>query len=180
MQDIVMPDGNEKEFIAMAGLLGYDSLTFLYPQGAKPQPVHDKGISISTAVLAGNPSRDQRMQFIGSAEPNRMFLEKFRHLNFFDFEASPNKDFIHHRNCGLNHVLAKLLHDREHAVWISLHGLISSNPIFAARKIGRIMMISRLARKYRFRMGLASFARTPYGMRNPSDLSALSRILKIG
>lgn len=185
MEDILIPKNNEARLIEMAAQLGFTSLTLLYTdkKRAKDQSKKytDKDIKIETALLFSSgkiqrPAPKLKI-FIDSSAPNRALIEKAILLNFYNLENSERQDFIHHRNSGLNHILAELLSKNNHTLFISFKNLLNSFPVQRARKMGRISQNIRLARKFNFSVKIASFASTPMQMRAPSDLLSLAKVL---
>lgn len=172
MQDIVFPEGNEQDFLDMAKLLGYDTLYFCYPdrrdvpEGAKPARLFD----MKTASKAGNV-----LSVAYALENTRHYLEKTRVHVIFGMEGSYRPDFMHHRNSGLNHVLASIAHERGKTIGFSFSEILRSKKRHIL--LGRMMQNIRLCRKYKVKTFIGSFARDPYDMRSPHDLKAFFREL---
>ncbi len=90
----------------------------------------------------------------------------------YGFEESNRKDFIHHRNSGMNHVLAKILHEKDIIVAFSFNSFLSGKDV-----IGRMRQNVKLCRKYKVKMVFASFATSPYEMRSLEDLKSFARVI---
>lgn len=90
----------------------------------------------------------------------------------FELEDSSREDFIHHRNSGLNHVLAKDLFFKEIIVGFSF-SLFLRNP----KVLGRMKQNVKLCRKYDVKMIFASFARDEWEVRSLKDLESFARVI---
>lgn len=101
-------------------------------------------------------------------ENNRKLLENKKLDILVSPEKTRKKDFIHHRNSGLNHVLCKLAKKNNIAIGISFNDILKSKE--RDKLIGRIMQNIRLCRKYKVKMVLASFATNKFEMRDAHDL----------
>jgi RNase P/RNase MRP subunit p30 len=177
MIDIVIPNGNEKEFVEMASKLGYDSLCFLY---SKPTKIEIKSkLKLYSGVLTtvNNIGKyDSDLVCIKGSDDNRIFFESSKGDLVFGLEIQ-RKDFIHHRSSGLNHVLCSLAKEKEKVVCVSFSDLINSSSLERSRMFGRISQNIVFARKYKFSLGLASFATNPLQMRSPHDFKAFLIVL---
>ncbi len=176
--DIVMPRGNEKEFIRMAQRLGYGALCFLYP---KLHPKHDSKITDSNidtfdGVLGGfktiNSFRNRAELLVMEEKDDlRKAVENARPDLIFGQESANRSDFIHQRNSGLNHIICRIARDNRVAVGFSLKYLHDSN--LRPRVLGRMMQNIRLCRKYGVVTVMGSLASDPYRMRSPIDVISL-------
>lgn len=183
--DIVVPENNEEEFFRMAALLGYTDLVVVQERPARkrlPQSPSVAGVTCHRAVLAlprlaakwkGLPER----VLVRSSAEDREVIERASPWMVFDFESRPSRDSMHARNSGLNHVLCNLLASKGITVGLSLHTLLHAQHPHRARLMGRMMQNIRLCQKYDVNVVLASFARTPFEMRNPHDLESLGHCL---
>ncbi len=104
-------------------------------------------------------------------EDNRKLLENKKLDILVSPEKTRKKDFIHHRNSGLNQVLCKLAKKNNIAIGISFNDILKSKE--KDKLIGRIMQNIRLCRKYKVKMVLASFATNKFEMRDARDLISL-------
>lgn len=184
--DIVIPDGNEKEFIDMAKRLGYSSLVFAYPFGSKisdikdniKDNIKDRKINVTYAILIEKKhlAKVQSIKglVIAKAEAdNRAFFESKKIDIIYGLEQASRKDYIHHRGSGMNQVLAKLAKQNKKSIAFSFSMLLKRK----AEIMARIGQNIRLCRKYDVCMVIASFAKKPYDMRSPHDLIALMQSL---
>jgi len=167
--DIVFPNNNEIEFIAMAKRLGYTYLYFIY--SFEKYKISDsklvKSGIISTSLNIQKTKKKTDFVIVKGSSKNRHVLEKQIPNVIYFLEGDSRKDFIHHRASGLNQVLAKIAHDNDIVVGFSF------NSIFNTRVMGRISQNIKLCRKYKIKTLIASFAKNPYEMRAPADLISL-------
>ena len=172
MRDIVFPDKNEKQFIQMAERLGYDRLVFVYEK-AGPM-VESSKVKIEKAVLA-KPNKVGRVKgtvIVECSDYLRYALESKNVDIIFNLE-NQKKDFMHHRNSGLNQVLAGLAHKNKIKIGVSLSNIFKAENMLRSQILGRIMQNIRICRKYKVDMVLASFAHEPFEMRTPKDIMSL-------
>jgi RNase P/RNase MRP subunit p30 len=181
--DIVFPEGNEEKFMQMAEKLGYKSLVFCYASPKDVEPFRKKtSIKILSAIMVDSRTA-QKMKgkadlLISSCSGDiRQMVEATPVDILIDAESSRNKDFIHHRNSGLNHIIANLASAKKKAMGFSGALAIGSRGMFRAQVMGRMMQNVRLCRKYKVKMVIASFAKAPFGMRSPHDLLSFCVIL---
>ncbi|MFH0977845.1 MAG: RNase P subunit p30 family protein [Candidatus Woesearchaeota archaeon] len=178
--DLVFPDNNEKEFVMFAERLGYTKLYFAYNLKQKIPPLpFDTKIDVKPAVLS--PPRDVRTArkasnfvIVHATDDIRYVLEKEKPSLVFGLEDSTRKDFMHYRNSGLNHFSCSLLAKNDVLLGISLHSLLCSDEHKRIVLLGRLSQNIDLCRKYGAKPVLASFARSPFGMRSPHDLFAFA------
>jgi hypothetical protein len=166
MIDVVVPKGNEKEFIEMAKKLGYSGLCFVY-ENAKP-------CSYDFPVYTGFVCKDKmkKADFVFQNSDNRQLVRK-RPTAVFGIEGK--RDFIHQRDSGLDHVIVKEMYVHKVAYLIPFSHILNSND--RERLIGRMIQNIMLCRKYKVKVMIASFAEHPYEMRNAQDLIAFARTL---
>ena len=176
MLDIVFPEKNEAEFIEMAKRLGYDSLCFVYRTEIPENLPDAKGISICTAAL-DNEKLKADFYFSQDIKTIREKIEGARFKLFFSLEAHSEPDFIHHRNSKMNQVFANIASEKDKIIAFDFNAILNSLGIVRARYLGRMMLNVSLCRKYKVKMCLASFAKSPFEMRAPMDLMSFGRIL---
>jgi RNase P/RNase MRP subunit p30 len=175
--DIVFPNKNEKEFIAMASLLGYSDLCFAYEKEKNLSNLQAKTkVNLHSAIItdAKNVKKAKKLAdvVIVKAANNRHIIEKAKPDIIFGLEESPAKDFIHHRNSGLNHVLCELARINKVMVGFSFNFILKTKGMLRSQIIGRMSQNIRLCRKYKVTTAISSFATNPYEMRSPHDLIA--------
>ncbi|MDP3918455.1 MAG: RNase P subunit p30 family protein [Nanoarchaeota archaeon] len=92
-----------------------------------------------------------------------------------DPHINRRKDYLHHRDSGLNQVLCKLAKENNIAVGFSLSSILKSKD--RAKLIGRMMQNIKLCRKYKVPMVIGSFAKNNSQTRNFKDIQSLFKIL---
>ncbi len=176
--DIVFPDKNEKSFIEIAERLGYDRLILAYLSDKEMQ-ASDRRLSeiktkvrIKKALLVKAPRKAEKgiVLFARSSDNDRQVLESASVDFIYSFEDRKRKDFIHHRNSGLNHIMAKIAADKNIAVAFSFSLVLEASPVERAAIIGRMKQNMILCSKYKTRMIAGSFADSPFKMRSPKDM----------
>ncbi len=176
--DIVFPSGNENEFAEMAERLGFGAIVFAYEKPeAMPEQKPLKGLKIFYAAVSGEkelqrPKKKAELVLFRSTGNDRWILEKSNADIIFEMESSQKKDFMHHRASGLNQVMCKIAQETGKTIAFSFSSLLSANPMLRAQLIGKMMQNARFCRKYKVKTIIASFAKTPYQMRAPSELAA--------
>ncbi len=163
--DIVMPDGNEEEFVKVASALGYSGLCFFYPEKFSKK---DYGFDV---FYASAKSGDLKVS--SAIGDFRRLIERGSVNVMFDFEKIARKDSLHQRNSGVNHVLASLMNKKNVALGFSLYSLLESESFRRCQIMGRMMQNIKLSLKYDVSLCFASFAKKPYQMRAVSDLIGL-------
>jgi RNase P/RNase MRP subunit p30 len=185
--DIVIPTENELEFVKIAKRLDIDGLLFVY-ENIKSYKEHflrikekETKIKIYSAFLSDGKKILKPKQFdrliIKSTEKNRAFFENKNIDLIYDLENISRNDFIHQRNSGFNHILAKLALEKNISVGINFSSLLNENKDNQIKIMGRIMQNVMLCQKYKVNIKIASFAKNPYDMRSPRDLRALGGCL---
>ena len=181
--DIVLPDGNEAEFIEIAEKLGYTHLVFAYPFSKKGYPkTKDSKLTIITAAVVEtkniNKARTEKDIVIAKAgEQNRpVFESKFVDI-IYGLECVSKKDYIHHKASGMNQVLAKYAQKNKISIAFQFSMLLKSKGVKRAAIMARISQNIKICRKYKVHMITASFAKKPFDMRGPRDMIALMQDL---
>ena len=181
--DIVSPKGNEEEFLKIAEKLGFKSLVFVYDGTDKiPKKIPDSKIKITTAVVVEEKQIQKAKKcaslvLVESTGNDRWVFEKSQADIIFGLEAAQKKDFLHHRASGLNQVLCKISATKGKTIGFDFSTVLSARGMFRAQRIGRMMQNARFCRKYKVKTILASFAKSPYGMRAPKDLEAFGKVI---
>lgn len=89
------------------------------------------------------------------------------------------KDFLHHKNIGMNQVLCKLAKKNNIAIGISFSQLLGLKKLERAKMLARIKALIKLCQKYKVRVVFASFAKNKYQMRTRKDLTSVLETLNI-
>jgi hypothetical protein len=180
--EVVFPSNDEKTYVDMVKKLGFSSLCLVYPfykakeiNGIKKE-LTDFNIEFGLIVNPNQISKAKKYSkfvFIQSSHSNRWVLEKNRNIILFDVEKQPRKDFMHHRNSGLNQVLCKLANQNHNMIAFAFSHLIANMPVL----LGRISQNIKLCRKYKVNMMLASFADSIYKMRAYHDMLSFAKVM---
>lgn len=178
--DIVFPKNNEEAFIKTAKALGTVELIFLYPFTEYKQKVfQEKGITIKTGIFAlPKHVRDaqKKIQIVvvkAAGETDLHTIEHFPPAIMFGFEFSEKKDFMHHRNSGMNHIHAAMMTKKNVMFGFPVAALINADARLKGEILGRLRQNIALAKKYQVKVVLASFATDPMDMRNARDMWCL-------
>lgn len=185
--DFVFPSNNEKEFIEIAEKLDYDELHFVYKNKKDAADLDElqKNTKIKLNIaLIQHPRRIKKedgtlmLAKASASEDNRYALEKTKADIIFAFEETGRRDFIHHRDSGLNHILCAIAKEKGKTIGFSFSSILKSEGMLRAQIIGRMIQNIELCRKYKVNTMIASFATSPYEMRGWHDLMAFFGILK--
>ncbi len=170
---MVVPNGNEQEFIDVALALDYDEIVFITGSMDYKKPASDK-ISVKTAFLLKNISQ------MGIAKKKFDYVIAPAERQFFEIKAdfivsleNDLKDNFHYRNTPLNQVHAALA-KKSRAVMTFDFRVLLYNPILA---LGKMYQNAGLIKKYSLDNDSFSFARSPSEMRSRQILDALLRVL---
>lgn len=183
--DFVFPSNNEREFIEIAEKLDYDELYFVYKNKKDAANLEElqknTEIKLNIALIQHFKrvkKEDSALILVKAAEDNRYVLEKTKADIVFAFEETGRRDFIHHRDSGLNHILCAIAKEKGKTIGFSFSAILKSEGMLRAQIIGRMIQNIELCRKYKVNTLIASFAESPYEMRGWHDLKAVFDSLK--
>lgn len=108
---------------------------------------------------------------------NRKILENRKVDILLSPEKGRKEDYIHQRNSGLNHILAKIASKNKIAIGINFSDILKANNEERAKLIGRIKQNIKLCRKYKVKMIIATFASNKYELRSVKDLENFALVL---
>jgi RNase P/RNase MRP subunit p30 len=170
---IVFPEKNEEKFVEMAARLGIDELVFVYNLKEFVRKEFDGEVKIKFGILAKSSEIQKAknkadLVLYECDEDARHVIEKFKPDIIFNFENSSRKDFIHHRNSGMNHIIAKLMCDKGVKLGVSFANLLESGKRDVL--IGRIKQNLRLCKKYKVDVIVSSFAKDVYRLRCEKEM----------
>ena len=184
MIDIVVPNNNEMEFIAIAEKLGFKGLCFLYDVNdylAKRKIENKKNkIKIYNGVLVNSKNigkiktklKDAGVFIaIKSSNNDRDVIEKSNVSMIFSLEDELRKDFIHQRASGLNHIMCNLAKQNDVIIGFSIKSILNSEKKHII--LGRIAQNIKICRKFKTKTIVASFAEKPFEMRSMHDITSL-------
>ena len=163
-QDIVFPKDNEQEFIDIGKKLGTSSFIFCYDKETIIGCIVEKQQDVRRAKSWGLFSLSlKNTRDIIEAGPDMVAeVERFAH-----------KDSVHHRNSGLNHVLARIMKEKETQLGFSLSLLLNATTEERWRFLGRMKQNMKIAGKAGVTVGFFSFARSPSELRGKKGLDHL-------
>ena len=185
MMDIVIPYGNEEEFITMAERLGYTGLCFLYNFDDYQDKKFEKNkkIKIYTGILADsrninkiNKLKNKKVFVaIKSSNKDREIIDRLKVDMIFSFEDAVRRDFIHQRASSLNHVLCRAAKEKNVIIGFSLSSILNAGNKSVV--LGRMSQNIKLCRKFKVKTVIASFAQKPFDMRSSHDMISLFKSL---
>lgn len=189
MKDIVIPDNNEEEFIAIAPKLGYKTLYFLYNyddyQSKNKNFADIPNIKIVNGVLADSKKlkkiknkMEEGSVFAAakSSDKDMEVMEGSLANLIFSFEENQRRDFIHQRASGLNHILCGMARKNDITIGFSFTSILNAKGRHEI--LGRMIQNLRMCRQFKVKVVIASFAKNPYEMRSMHDLSSLFKVLE--
>lgn len=188
MIDIVIPNNNEEEFIAIGRKLGYKTLYFLYNyddyQTKKRNFADSADIKIVNGILADGKNlkkiknkMEETSVFVAakSSDKDIEIMEGSLASLIFSFEENQRRDFIHQRASGLNHILCSLARKNNITLGFSFTSILNAKDRHEI--LGRIMQNLRICKQFKVKTAIASFAKDPYEMRSMHDLASLLKLL---
>ncbi len=183
MDDFVFYNKNKaKDFLKIAGKLGYKGIVFIFDNEKDTQFLKDlpSGMKIKTAFfLSGNKragSYKNRFDFVIAPAERKYFEDK--HVDIIiNMEMSSRRDSFHFRNSGLNQVRCKLAKENNIILGFNFSSLLRADFMTKIILIGRMLQNSRLSNKYRNKYVVRSFAHDPYEMRAKDDFKNFRSVL---
>ncbi len=174
--DIIFPKNNEEEFINVARALGTKELIFVYTQKEYKEYTSQE-IKIKTAVVATpeealyNQKKYPLLVIKAHQETDIWVIEHINNVILYGFEMQDRKDFMHHRNSGMNHIVAKKIKEKNIIYGFPLAAFIHSNE--QATLLGRLRQNVALLEKYKAEIIFGAFSSNPMDMRNWKDVWCL-------
>jgi RNase P/RNase MRP subunit p30 len=108
-------------------------------------------------------------------ESNRKAVENKQLDILLSPEKGIEKDSMHHRNSGLNHVACKIAKKNNVAIGFSFNEILNAKD--KAAQMGRMMQNVKLCRKYKLKMVFASFAKNKWEIRSSQDLLSFAKLI---
>ena len=183
--DAVLPKNNEKEFIDMAKKLKIDSLIFIYPfinqndiEEKRKKLIDFKDIKVEIGVLVDEKlvmKLQNTNDYIFSKTPSLSLIENKKSYIFYDFELQDKPDFLHHRNSGLNQVIANEMKDKGKIFAFSFSTYLNSTN--KGLILGRMKQNAKITKKYKINTEVLSFAKKPYEMRSKHEIDAFKKMI---
>ena len=184
----IFPKNNELKFIKNAQLFGYTKLfcIYEYEKKIKFEDIKNKlsilekkkEITLIPALLVTSKTISKAQKFtkflfIDARNESditiRNLIEKKPPFIIFNLEYQ-KKDFIHHRNSGLNHITCNLMKKNKVSMGFSFSFILHTN--YKDLVFGRMMQNIRFIRKFKFNSCIGSFSSSPDDVRSPNDLKS--------
>lgn len=189
MTDVIIPNNNEDEFVAMACRLGYSTIYFLYDPNRYFSMTKNFTGSSDIKIIYGILANDKDIKKIKTKIKEKNILVAVKSSNkdrevmegslaniIFSLEDNTKKDFIHQRSSGLNHILCKLARKNNVTIGFSFSSVLNSKNQHGT--LGKIIQNLMMCRRFKVKTIIASFASSPYEMRSMHDLNNLFKILE--
>lgn len=108
------------------------------------------------------------INIVKGSKLNRGVLES-KHVDILlDPYVYIRKDSLHHRNCGLNHIICKIAKRNDKIIGLSFSEILRSGK--KEMILERVRQVIKLCRKYKIRMVFSSFAENKFERRCAKDL----------
>ncbi len=177
--DLVFPKNNEKEFLKIAKALGKKEIVFVYTSKDYKEWKEKENIIVKTAVLA--PAKEayylkQKYALIvvkSHPETDKWTVEHVKPWIMYGFENDEKKDFMHHRNSGIDHILAAQMTEHGVNYGFSVSYLLHASSEQKAVLLGRMRQNMYLLKKEKVPVFLATLSSDPMDMRNEKDVKEL-------
>lgn len=136
-----------------------------------------KKLGYETVLRVGKLSRDTILDCANAPEKTRHAIEKSDIRIFYNLEVHHDRDGLHQRKSGFNHVLAAIAHEKEKLVAFNFNTILTTNTAQRGVLLGRMRQNVALCRKYKVTMLLMSGATNLYEMRAAHDLLAFGELI---
>ena len=183
MRDIIIcTPGLETQFIEEATRLGYDELLILYEEkdAKQVQEVSSKEITINQGIISLSQQqgkvKNQGLEVALLGTRNVAFSKQVTLLLNNEFE--PERDFVHQRRNGINHVILAQCKTNSVHIATGLATLRRENTKRQSVILGRMKQTMKLAEKKGVDYEVVSLARQPFEMRSARDVRAIVEWLK--
>jgi len=176
MFDVVIPNGNEEDFIDMALSSGYSQICFLVEDSRYSYASKRIGVKKALLVKSVNQISKSRknFDFIFANAERKFFESKIDYI--INAELFDRKDSFHFKRTALNQVHAKLAKSNNIAVLFSFSNLLSNRRI---QTLGRMFQNAILVKKYKLQSNAFSLTKDPTSMKSRNILDALIRVLGV-
>lgn len=201
--DICIPQNNEAELLVRARELSYDFIVFLYQVKTRAELLKKKSeiknlksdlkIYVGTFLLTNKASDLGKLQnlyldsdliAVQTFDENvvRSAASNPRVDVIFGITTSHGRDHFEYRRSNLNTIIVNIMSEHKISYGLSFAHLLAGKgegkaiSYALAKILGREMQNIRFARR-KIPIIAASFAREPWQMRLPENLSAVSRVL---
>ena len=183
MKDFVFVKlGQEQKFIDEALLLGFNELVLVYTlsdakklSSTLQKKLFSKEIKVSFGVVVEkNIVLEGFDYYLANGAKTSQLFKCLTHV--FNNEAEDEKDFIHQRRSGLNHVILAEMAKKGVNVLAGLNMLSGLNESII---IGRMKQNFKLCKKKNVDYSVVSFAEDIIGMRHSKDLKSFVEVFLI-
>lgn len=187
-QDMVfVKKGTETALIKRAEELGYASLGLIYD--AREAKSLDKAhlsllrehtkVALIFGIFQENERTIYKPEFceVHVALGTRIKTISGTITHIINNEFEDEKDFIHQRRGGLNHVVLASMAEKNIAVLLGFGGLQDMSVIEQARILGRAKQNVKSCKRKKVTYSLVSFAQNQDAMSDSKDVAALRRLL---
>ncbi len=177
--DIVFPKNNEKEFLKIAKALGKKEIIFVYAPKEYKEWKEKEAIMVKTAILApakeGYYLKQKYPQLLIKAnqETDKWAVEHVKPWVMYGFEEGEKKDFMHHRNSGIDHILAHQMAEHGVSYGFSVGSLLHATPEQRAILLGRMRQNLFILKKAKVPVYLVTLTSDPFDLRNEKDVCGL-------
>lgn len=182
MVEFFVPNGNEEELAEAANRLGIDKAIFLYnvkDYRDKSKGEYKTGIIFEDEVSNSVVRKALQLSdyvVIKSYDNLREIIEKNKGLYVYGLEFGEQKDFIHFRNSGLNHILAKIAKDNKIKFLFNFSEFLSLNSRKRGIVLGRLKQNLGLFKKYKVEFNFVSFADNKFNIKK--GYNAIQKLLE--
>lgn len=179
VDDIILPQGNEKELAAMAARMGMRSLLALYPAGRAPASLPKLECDIVVGTLCDANRAEAALQkggiiaLISSDNDRVVFERRAAPKLLLGIGENPKGDRMHQREGGLNQPLVNALRKHEAIIVLAVSSLLQRDGEQRALLLGRWMQNASIARRAGVRTLIASCASTPAGLRAAAERKSI-------
>ena len=108
---------------------------------------------------------------------NRFALEDKRVDILLNPEKNTDKDFMHARNSGLNHILCNIANKNSKGIGVNFNYLLDMGEHERIRTLGRIMQNIKLCRKYKVNVFIVNIIKKWSDERSTKDLKSFATVL---
>lgn len=200
MTDFFVPEKNEQELTKTALAMNIKDFVFLYglkEYEEKYNKDHNKineGIKKKGNIKDDNFKRGVLLKgdykindlikaskisdfvVVESNDNLRQVLERMRNIYVYGCENLSRPDFIHHRNSGLNHILANIAKKNNTKFLFNFEDFVKKDKIKKSLLFGRLKQNLVLYRKYDLDFSFASFASNKFMIKK--DLGVFRKLLE--
>lgn len=155
MNDFIFPEQDDERFVLFAKKLGFEK----------------------AYVPGKNLRREEILNCVNAPDKTRHAIEKSDIKIFYNLEVHHDKDGLHQRKSGFNHVLAAIAHDKEKIIAFNFNTILRATGATRGVLLGRMRQNVALCRKGKVTMMIMSGATQPYEMRSGHDLIAFGELI---